>query len=555
LFLPRATIIILGMHCKKPFHYRLPGNTVKQTIANPWGRDVRYLYIAAVCLLLAGCATLEENPKKNQQLGLITTPPTYYTTQRARYLGERYKNNLDRLVEQIVRNPKTANLQFANNIASVGGIGFFTHSATTSIDERFLEVVIGVPDTFDFKLDHSAKVSRVFSLYGMELLSILVSDADIYQEKEVTGYGLNLSWRNLFSDAAGPKISLERAVLYFSKAKARSFLRGDLTQSTFLGEAVIFAVVDDGPMKLVSYRPRELKPDSRAPIQEEILRSGRVPAQPAAQSEEPISLAPAAKLSIVEKEQAKNSTEALSPSNEKVAETMVEPGFSVKPERGNEVASSADKPKEVPVGSPPPMEPPEPRGLPIVQTQEAIVKKQDSGDRAGTLASPEQKRTASQHVVLKSEPVLPGTILAPPLANAPTETKSLEEERKKQESLASKSAKPPIKEELMARSSPQVLQGFVIQLAFGEMRDARRWAEILERRGFAVSLTEAGSSGSVRLRIGNFAVREEAERQLQTLRQDGLKGILLNLPQAYRPQVQLAPTEAELGDKTVSAAH
>jgi hypothetical protein len=498
---------------------------------------------------LAGCATVEENPKKNQQLGLITTPATYYTTQRARYLGERYKNNLDRLIERIVRNPKTTNLQFANNIASVGGIGFFTHSATTSIDERFLEVIIGIPDTFDSKLDHSAKVARVFSLYGVELLSILISDADIYQEKEVNGYGLNLSWRNLFSDAAGPKISLERAVLYFSKAKVRSFLRGDLTQSALLGEAIMFAVVDDGPMKLVSYQPRELKPDSRAPIQEEILRAGRVPSQ----SEEPIYLAPAAKPSIVEKEQAKSSTEVLSLSREKLAETMVEPEFSVQSEPGNEVAPLADNPKEVPVGSPPAMERPEPGRIPVVQTSEAIFKKQDSIDRAATLASPEHKRTASQDVVAKTETEPPGIILAPPLANAPTETKSLEGEWKKHESLASKSARPPTKEELMARSSPQVLHGFVIQVAFGEMRDARRWAETLERRGFAVSLTEAGNSGSVRVRIGNFAGREEAERQLQALRQDGLKGILLNLPQAYRPQVQSAPAEAETGDKTVSA--
>jgi hypothetical protein len=552
LFLPRATIIILGMHRKKPFHYRLPGNTVKQTITNFWGRGFLALFVAAICWLLAGCATLEENPKKNQQLGLITTPPTYYTTQRARYLGEKYKNNLDRLVERIVRNPKTANLQFANNIASVGGIGFFTHSAAGSIDERFLEVIMGVPDTFDVQLDHSAKVSRVFSLYGTELLSILVSDADIYQEKEVNGYGLNLSWRNLFSDAARPKISLERAVLYFSKARVRSFLRGDLTQSALLGEAVMFAVVDDGPMKLVSYRPRELKPDWRAPIQEEVLGAGRVPAQPGTQSERPISLAPAAKPSIVEKEQAKSSTEALLLSNEKLAETTVEPGLSVKPEHGNEVAPSADKPKEVSLVSSPAMESSQPR-LPVVETKEAMVEKQDSIDRAAALANPEQKRTALQHVALKNEPALPGTTLAPSLTNVPTETKSMGEQWKKQEPLASKSAKPATKEELITRSSPQVLQGFVIQLAFGEMRDARRWAETLERRGFAVSLTEAGSSGSVRVRIGNFAGREEAERQLQALRQDGLKGILLNLPQAYRPQVQPVPTEAEPGDKTVSA--
>jgi DedD protein len=528
------------MHRKKPFHYRLPGNTVKQTIVNFRGRRIHHLFLAAICWLLAGCATLEENPKKNQQLGLITTPPTYYTTQRARYLGERYKNHLDRLVERIVRNPKTANLQFANNIASVGGIGFFTHSAAGSIDERFLEVIMGVPDTFDAQLEHSAKVSRVFSLYGTELLSILVSDADIYQDKEVNGYGLNLSWRNFISDAAGPKISLERAVLYFSKARVRSFLRGDLTQSVLLGEAVMFAVVDDGPMKLVSYRPRELKPDWRAPIQEEILGARRVPAQPGAQSERPIFLAPADKPSIVEKEQAKSSTEALLLSNEKLAETAVEPGSSVKPEHENEVAPSPDKPKEVSLVSSPAMESSQ-STLPVVQTKQAMVEKQDSIDRL-------------QQVALKNEPALPGTTVVPPLTNVPTEAKSMGEQSKKQEPLASKSAKPATKEELMTRSAPQVLQGFVIQLAFDEMRDARRWAETLERRGFAVSLTEAGSSGAMRVRIGNFAGREEAERQLQALRQDGLKGILLNLPQAYRPQVQLVPTEAESGDKTVSAA-
>src|SRR5947208_16292596 len=178
-----------------------------------------------------GCSLMEESPKKTAPLGLIATPASYYSTQKARYLGGRYKENLDRLVDRIVRNPKTVNLQFANNIASVGGIGFFTHSATSSADERFLEVIMAVPETFDAKLDQSAKVQRVFSLYGSELLSILTSDSDIYQEKEMSGYGLNLSWRNLVPDSNGPRISLERAILYFPKARARGLLRGDLTQN------------------------------------------------------------------------------------------------------------------------------------------------------------------------------------------------------------------------------------------------------------------------------------------------------------------------------------
>ena len=115
----------------------------------------------------------------------------------------------------------------------------------------------------------------------------------------------------------------------------------------------------------------------------------------------------------------------------------------------------------------------------------------------------------------------------------------------------SKQAKTATGEQAVALPSTKVLQGFVIQLAFGETRDARHWAETLERRGFAVSLTEAGGSAGVRVRIGNFKGREEAERQLQALRQDGLKGIILNLPQAYRPEVP-APVSVESG-KTASA--
>jgi cell division septation protein DedD len=128
---------------------------------------------------------------------------------------------------------------------------------------------------------------------------------------------------------------------------------------------------------------------------------------------------------------------------------------------------------------------------------------------------------------------------------------SLKEQLKEQPEPESKPARTVTGGQAVALPSPKVLQGFVIQLAFGETRDARRWAETLERRGFTVSLTEASGSGSVRVRIGNFAGREEAERQLQALRQDGLKGIVLNLPQAYRPEVH--PAVAEESGKTVSA--
>ena len=330
----------------------------------------------AIAVVLAGCATVEENPKKNIQLGLITTPPTYYTTQRARYLGEKYKSNLDRLVERIVRNPKTANLQFANNIASVGGIGFFTHSATSSVDERFLEIIMGVPETFDSQQDNNAKVHGVFSLYGAELLSILASDSDIYQDKEVNGYGLNLSWRNLVSDTAGPRVSLERTTLYFPKARVRSFLRGELSQNTLLGEAVIFAVIDDGPMKLVSYQPQELKPDSRRPIEEEPLIAGRIT-----------------------QKQGKSSAQSMSLLKDKPAEPKAPPALIKKLEDSKEAAPATDKLTEaLVVSSASLIETSQTKELPVIQTKEDVVGGQESIHHDTNSTGLEQKKTESEYV-------------------------------------------------------------------------------------------------------------------------------------------------------------
>ena len=515
-----------------------------------WRRYVKRLILVASTALV-GCVSVDENPKKNPQLRLITTPPTYYTTQKARYLGEKYKNNLDRLVERIVRNPKTVSLQFANNIASIGGIGFFTHSAASLADDRFLEVIMAVPETFDAKLEQSAKVQRVVSLYGSELLSILASDSDIYQEKEVSGYGLNLSWRNLVPDSTGPRVSLERAILYFPKAKARGFLRGDLTQNALLSEAVIFAVVEDGPMKLVSYRPQELKPDSRSPIQEESLAAGRVPAKPDLRYQKSVSPAFVAKPSTTGQEQEGNFVESVSLSNRKPGEpTAQAPSTEISEDRKG-VAPAVDKSTEAPVASTASaMESSKTQEVFGTQKMEAVVGNQESAEHSNKLATLEQRGTALEYAepqgVLAELPVPPALS---PLMPAPKVERAVQGQLKEPVSWANKPDKAL--REVVARSSPQALQGFVIQLAFSEARDARHWAETLERRGFVVSLTEAIGGASMRVRIGNFTGREDAERQLQVLRQDGLKGVILNLPQAYRPEVP--PPVAEESGKTASA--
>src|SRR5512145_1483579 len=178
--------------------------------------------IKLLLILLAwqwsGCALLDNGPaNKPRSTGLIATPASYYSTGKARYLGTKYKENLDRLAARIARNSSTSELQFANNISSVGGIGFFTHSATKTADERYLEVVLATPETFKTKGEYSEKVNQLFTRYGQELLGMLAGDTQIYQDQELTGYGLNLTWRNPVSESPSNRVTLARAIIYFQK--------------------------------------------------------------------------------------------------------------------------------------------------------------------------------------------------------------------------------------------------------------------------------------------------------------------------------------------------
>jgi len=97
-------------------------------------RRARRLCAALVCLAVSACAGVEKSKTGNGSGTLITTPASYYSTPKARMLGQRYQANLDRIIERVARNPKTSGLQFSNNIASVGGIGFFTHAAASVPD-------------------------------------------------------------------------------------------------------------------------------------------------------------------------------------------------------------------------------------------------------------------------------------------------------------------------------------------------------------------------------------------------------------------------------------
>lgn len=521
------------------------------------GRTVNAIVLLSV-LTLGGCALLDDSaPRKPEATGFIVTPPSYYSTPKARYLGTKYKDNLDRIVERITRNPKTASLQFANNISSVGGIGFFTHSATKSGDERYLEVVLATPETFEVKGEFSEKVQRLFARYGLEVLGITGADNDIYQDRELSGYGLNLAWRNIVTERAGNRVSLERAIIYFSKERVHNFIRQELRPNELLSDAVIFAVEDDGPLNLVSYRAPELPRDFRPAIREDNLAA--LPAAPTATESlvETVQRAPdnvATQTAPIAKPE--TATPVVAP-----VVTLPEPvGKAVQAPRQIEAPSVA-APGVVKANEtvkPKPAKLPAPQAT-AVKAEARAPQDQAKAQSAKQPLAPKQAGDAKpQEVIAAPAPPVkmaePAALVepAPPPARpnvAKVDSPSVVEmkpvapanEKPAGEQLALLKNKPaevaPTKP-AVARGAPKPLEGFVIQLAFNDKEKAQRWAEAMEKRGYAVSLTEAGGEGSLRVRLGNFSARDEAERQLRMFKQDGLSGIVINLPQAFRPEAR-----------------
>ena len=584
-----------------------------------------------VCAILVGGCTIHEGDTKPplSAARLIATPPSHYSTQKARYLGEKYQEKLEHLIEMITSNPKTSKLQVANNLGSSGGMGFFTHSAVKTPDERFLEVVLGTGENFEGR-EYSVKLARLFSLYGRELLVILASDVEIYNDREMSGYGLNFTWRTRDS-----RTNAERAIVYFAKEKVRAYLRQDMDDNTLLSEAVIFVMGPEGQANLMSFRAQEPTPDVRAPINEQVLL-------PEPAKEEP-------ELGSVLTERPINSTEPIKPATN-ARESSPD-------EKEKRIASSESE------TAPKPITPnlglkskeeivPDGKIVPVVGGRTDPVgtaSARESGDRSHKSGTPAKgvvettqsgpRAVKSFHPQVEAETIQSRLQYKKSEENTP-ELSSLVEVRKEQEQKESRldpsgsqplalmeesrpseatkpelgihalpargstempslSAKTPMPDSELERLGdlasitkispkpehtetavpapitpsglqhtaadtveqhsvlahakpmknipetksfvrpvPKSLEGYIIQVPFKDRSEARIWADIFEQRGYAVSMTEAGGGESLRVRIGNFRLRDDAERELKSIREDGLMGIILNLPQAYRPEVR-----------------
>jgi hypothetical protein len=164
-----------------------------------------------------------------------------------------YGENLDRLLETLTHS-SIQNLQVAKAIVSIS-LGFFTHSATLSPDERYLEAIVGIPDIFDEETNFNLLVSQLFSQYGKDLLSVLASDKFITNDAKIAGYGLHFSWRNLIKTPSGPHLTMHEVVIYLTKEQTQLFLSQQLTLDMLLEHATMFSRQGEQPAEQRQYVP------------------------------------------------------------------------------------------------------------------------------------------------------------------------------------------------------------------------------------------------------------------------------------------------------------
>jgi hypothetical protein len=244
---------VLGERIVFLFDRSVVGKGTNRTMRHRNVRPTDRALFAVFLVVVSGCAAQE--PPLAPTGGTTQVPASYYTsyysTQKARSLAETYSENLDRILERLTES-SIGKLQFSHAVVSLS-VGFFTHAAGQPSDERYLEVIIGIPDILDEEKDFSTLVRQLFSAYGHELLFILARDEALAQEIKIAGYGLHFSWRSLLKTPSGPRLSMREAVLYLSKDQVLQFLNQRITQDMLLTHATLYSRQGERPAEQVQY--------------------------------------------------------------------------------------------------------------------------------------------------------------------------------------------------------------------------------------------------------------------------------------------------------------
>jgi hypothetical protein len=160
-------------------------------------------------------------------------PLEKYTTAKARTLATTYRPQLLQMSERLSRCLPWLDVH-------TGGIGF-RKPRFAQADDRYLSVWVSVDQHDDGAfgaLSREARVSAMFSRYGVDLLRRMSRLGDIVADREVEGFAVIVSWLKPGSGrpGGGPPVS-ETIAFFVDKASAAEFLAGRLASGQFTDRA------------------------------------------------------------------------------------------------------------------------------------------------------------------------------------------------------------------------------------------------------------------------------------------------------------------------------
>lgn len=82
--------------------------------------------------------------------------------------------------------------------------------------------------------DYGARAAAVFTSYGQPLFRHLLASSPVFQDPEVGGYGLILSW---LAPPTGPRLVAESLAVFVDKLTAANFAHESIGPATFLARA------------------------------------------------------------------------------------------------------------------------------------------------------------------------------------------------------------------------------------------------------------------------------------------------------------------------------
>ena len=188
-----------------------------------WGRIAVVVAVLSLGRTVTGMAAPED----------AITPIDQYTTAKARALATAYQSQL---------------LQFSDYVYHClpwigvvkNGIGF-RQPLGAEADDRYLSIWISIDQNTDGpfgQLPLNARVSAMFSRYGVDMLRRMTQLGGIASDANVQGFSVVLSWLKPATSGGGKTPLMESLALFIDKPSLAEFLAKRLSAPEFTSRAV-----------------------------------------------------------------------------------------------------------------------------------------------------------------------------------------------------------------------------------------------------------------------------------------------------------------------------